>query len=239
MKFKISEKGLEWLSSDNTGISSETIFHVITGIPKELILRKFGPGIPHDPSDFHRCYLLLKKFPEWKIKLYSVSLKYPRWTYFIKYWDLLCYLTEQELEDEKEAKKEGYVLYHLIKLFDAIMGVKTLKNQDVFELLLHYTNLKFLELIHYQSHKFYFKASINLSPDATLLNIELNRGEIILYNYKDGEIKKGDLWENNETCPNCGDKANQDIKAVETGNSYCSNECASKHVNENVPEGGY
>lgn len=47
------------------------------------------------------------------------------------------------------------------------------------------------------------------------------------------------LWENNDKCPVCGDKVNPEIKACETGYHYCSNECANKHVNENVPEGGY
>lgn len=39
-----------------------------------------------------------------------------------------------------------------------------------------------------------------------------------------------------EICPNCGQKANQEIRACETGKSYCSEECASKHVNENYEE---
>lgn len=53
------------------------------------------------------------------------------------------------------------------------------------------------------------------------------------------EEKKNALWKNNEQCPECGQKANQEIRACETGYSYCSEECATKHVNDNAPEGGY
>ena len=41
-----------------------------------------------------------------------------------------------------------------------------------------------------------------------------------------------DLWAYNERCPNCGvEITNHDIKACETGLSYCSHECAYEHVN--------
>lgn len=45
------------------------------------------------------------------------------------------------------------------------------------------------------------------------------------------------LWEFNAECPECGAPANHTIRACETGLSYCSNECAEKHVNKK--EGGY
>jgi len=41
-----------------------------------------------------------------------------------------------------------------------------------------------------------------------------------------------DLWAYNERCPWCGDEANHDIKACETGLSYCSQECARLHVKQ-------
>lgn len=45
------------------------------------------------------------------------------------------------------------------------------------------------------------------------------------------------LWEFNGECPECGAPANHTIRACETGLSYCSRECAQKHVNKK--EGGY
>lgn len=52
-------------------------------------------------------------------------------------------------------------------------------------------------------------------------------------------MKLRELWKNNEICPQCGGKANPDIKANETGCNYCSVECAGKHVRANEPNGGY
>lgn len=49
------------------------------------------------------------------------------------------------------------------------------------------------------------------------------------------------LWRSNILCPQCGKEVvyPPKIKACETGYSYCSEECAKKHVRENEPEGGY
>ena len=51
--------------------------------------------------------------------------------------------------------------------------------------------------------------------------------------------KMSKLWEFNVECPECGKKTNHQIKACETGLSYCSEECMKIHVNKNAPEGGY
>ena len=41
-------------------------------------------------------------------------------------------------------------------------------------------------------------------------------------------------------CADCGTiLENFEIKALETGNFYCSKSCAKEHVKENEPEGGY
>lgn len=41
-------------------------------------------------------------------------------------------------------------------------------------------------------------------------------------------------------CPQCrGEIQDLKIRANETGYSYCSEECAKKHVEENKPPGGY
>ena len=53
------------------------------------------------------------------------------------------------------------------------------------------------------------------------------------------EIYDKALWANNTVCPNCGDPADQNIRAAETGYSYCTGKCASEHVKANAPPGGY
>lgn len=45
-------------------------------------------------------------------------------------------------------------------------------------------------------------------------------------------------FKNNRECPNCGQgiEKRMKIQSVETGFSYCSHECANKHVNETYPD---
>ena len=57
---------------------------------------------------------------------------------------------------------------------------------------------------------------------------------MVSYNKKRYKAKKKSrkLWSYNKRCANCGKLlTNHKIRAVETGDSYCSNRCASSHVN--------
>ena len=50
-----------------------------------------------------------------------------------------------------------------------------------------------------------------------------------------------ELWVNNKDCPQCGEMLLDGFKieACETGLSYCSIECATKHVNKTYKEDGH
>ena len=51
-----------------------------------------------------------------------------------------------------------------------------------------------------------------------------------------------DIREGRETaiCKNCGTELeNFNIKSIETGSFYCSEECAKEDIKANEPEGGY
>jgi hypothetical protein len=89
---------IEWLLSDDTGISSKTILSVMTG---SKFTDRFGPGVPMDSGDFGRCYRLLKIFPKWEKRLNEVSDKYPVWGPMIRAWEELTYLyTKLQTVDE-------------------------------------------------------------------------------------------------------------------------------------------
>lgn len=83
----------EWRESWDTGISSLTIYQVFAGGP----LPRGGPGVPHDPADFGRCYRLLKVAPEWRARLSEVAVRYPEWTALLARWEELERLYEEEL----------------------------------------------------------------------------------------------------------------------------------------------
>lgn len=94
MNYSVGVLEMQWLRGNDTGTSSETIFNVFTGVP----LSRFGADVPYDPSDFGRCYRLLKLFPQWRANLSRVSDKYPRWTGLVENWKELEMLYERDLQ---------------------------------------------------------------------------------------------------------------------------------------------
>lgn len=94
---------LEWVNGSDTGISSLTIFSVLSEGNRHRALSLLGrwpmdalPDVPHDPSDFGRCYRLLKLFPAWRTRLGEVARKHQAWAPFVAAWPELEALFEQE-----------------------------------------------------------------------------------------------------------------------------------------------
>jgi hypothetical protein len=77
----------EWIVSGNTGTSSKTIWShfVINSRPGG----NFGAMTPSDPSDFLRCYWLLKLAPEWRDRIAEMGQRYPEWKPLTDNWDEL------------------------------------------------------------------------------------------------------------------------------------------------------
>jgi hypothetical protein len=78
-----SKDPFDWLSGDDTGISSRTIWSVMMKRQPES---RFDPNVPHDGADFGRCYRLLKRFPAWRPRLAEVAAKYPAWAGLVEHW---------------------------------------------------------------------------------------------------------------------------------------------------------
>ncbi len=83
-----------WLTSGDTGISSKTIWSVL--MPHKINEWYWHPDVPQDPSDFGRCYRLLKVMPAWRERLPEVAAVYPEWKPFVDAWDELTELYEKE-----------------------------------------------------------------------------------------------------------------------------------------------
>lgn len=86
-----------WIRTGSRGISSETIFEVLSGnliLPECLV-----GGRPQDPSDFKRCSLLLATIPEWGDRLQEVADKYPSWQLLVTHWGELEALLIEELDN--------------------------------------------------------------------------------------------------------------------------------------------
>lgn len=88
------ERAVAWLAGSDTGISSKTIWSVMTGFPVDV-----RPTIPLDPSDFGRCYRLLQEFPGWRERMPEVAAKHEHWKPMVDAWDELTALYEEEVDN--------------------------------------------------------------------------------------------------------------------------------------------
>lgn len=85
---------LVWALGDDRGISSETIVSISIGLDE--VSGRHGFDAPYDPSDFGRCYRLLKQFPELKKKMHVVARKCKAFAPLVAHWDELTALWEEE-----------------------------------------------------------------------------------------------------------------------------------------------
>ena len=81
-----------WLLGTDTGVSSITMFSEMidkADLRLEALSRIRDPDIPHDSSDFGRCYRLLQKFPEFGKRWAKLVEKHPAWRLYADNWSTL------------------------------------------------------------------------------------------------------------------------------------------------------
>ncbi len=102
MDKELNKRMMRWITSRDTGMSSQTLWAAIMGIEMH------GPSIPHDQDDFGRCYRLLCYCdPETKEHaLKTVGELHEIWKPFIKEWKTMTELYEAN---------KGMELHALIK----------------------------------------------------------------------------------------------------------------------------
>lgn len=95
-----------WFMIGEVGISSKTIVYALTNINVESYIKRGEEilhfttnrfDVPHDPSDFRRCHLLLELFPEWRSRLPEVAAKFPKWKPLVDAWGELEALYAEEI----------------------------------------------------------------------------------------------------------------------------------------------
>ena len=82
----LSLAATNWLANGQRGISSNTMFSVMTGVDA---LGDSSPSHPHDPDDLDRCLLLLHAVPELRAKLPLMAKCSPAWAALVGVWDQL------------------------------------------------------------------------------------------------------------------------------------------------------
>jgi hypothetical protein len=94
-----------WIVGDDVGTSSVTIWAVMMGA--ELPART---SPPLDPSDFGRCYRLLKLIPRWRERLREVAEHVPAWRALVDSWDEVERTYERELATGGRFAPDTYAL---------------------------------------------------------------------------------------------------------------------------------
>jgi hypothetical protein len=97
---------MEWLASDDTGLSSKFMAHVLCGRPKVCDETRF----PWDPSDFGRCHRFLEAVPNARESLDAMRQHGPVWAAYVDHWQEMTDLYLAELPTGSCPK-----LYELMK----------------------------------------------------------------------------------------------------------------------------
>ena len=92
------ENKKKWLKQGEHGISSKTIYSVLSGQP---LLSPSRYSHPLDPDDFRRCYLLLKFVPSWRARISEMSIVSPVWAALAENWDKLSDMIEAGMKKGK------------------------------------------------------------------------------------------------------------------------------------------
>lgn len=98
---------VEWLMSGRVGVSSKAIWCYFN---RQTPDRGWGWGYPLDPDDFSRCYLLLKRNPDWRKRVSEMAFCGKVWGALAEHWDELEQMfldifggsfTEQDYDNSK------------------------------------------------------------------------------------------------------------------------------------------
>jgi len=115
----LSEAARRWFARGEHGLSSETMFFVLTGEKGPLIESDRDPvHHPHDPSDFRRCRLLMEQVPEFQARLPELSSNSAVWAKLVANWDALC--VSMDSENCNWRSRSGIAVFTAMKLKEVI-----------------------------------------------------------------------------------------------------------------------
>jgi hypothetical protein len=79
----LSADVIAWLANGRRGVSSNTIFTVLTGVDA---LAGSQASHPHDPSDLDRCLCLLDAVPRLHLEIHKMAHVSPEWAALVARW---------------------------------------------------------------------------------------------------------------------------------------------------------
>ena len=76
----------EWIAFEHVGMSSKTMWAVVSGTLNSENIKNFRVEVPYDKDDFSRCYKLWKKCNLSDEDLRKIKEMCPIWEPFINNW---------------------------------------------------------------------------------------------------------------------------------------------------------
>lgn len=104
----MNQRAMKWIVGNDTGVSSKTIWAVMQGTVDGVNRSGGNFDVPHDPSDFGRCFRLLQLIPEWRDDLAKVAEVFPAWKPLVDVWSDLEALYVKELQRPDRRAPELY-----------------------------------------------------------------------------------------------------------------------------------
>lgn len=101
-RYLIPPAAIHWLRAGERGISSETIFARMTGVPVGQ-----STWAPSDPADLRRCRLLLEAVPSFAARIQEMADVGRGWGLLVPHWDRLCALMDEEAPDWRNGVGEA------------------------------------------------------------------------------------------------------------------------------------
>lgn len=86
---------IEWVGTQDAGISSMTMWCALMGVDGR---EGVDADVPHDISDFRRCYNMVSFGKVLESELQKVKEKYPWFAPFVDNWRELSLLFEEEID---------------------------------------------------------------------------------------------------------------------------------------------
>lgn len=108
----LSEAATRWLATGERGVSSETMFSVLTGV--DLMDGDRGSH-PWDTDDFRRCRLLLEQVPELEPELHKMASVSEAWAGLVRSWTKICLAMDWEAPEWRKRNGSSPTAYQLIK----------------------------------------------------------------------------------------------------------------------------
>jgi hypothetical protein len=87
-----------WIANGEHGISSKTMFNILSDDNR---IQNLYQSHPHDPDDFRRCYLLLQSCPHFVGKLQRMRSVSPTWSNLVDNWERLTEMLEWQFQFKK------------------------------------------------------------------------------------------------------------------------------------------